>query len=265
MITAVIFALPIFITHIMKKITLLFAFVLGFGLHAQVCTPDPNLTQPGFYPPGGSSTSQPVVMPDGYLTEPYSEVAQFVLPEDTTIDYNGQMVTAQIDSIRILNFENLPPGIAYQCNIPRCVWAGGETGCVLFSGNPTQVGKYEVKVKAIGYATVFGFITVTDSIEFEMEFNIYEGMSVQEHALLAQDARVYYTAAGLQIDLTARHSDKVQIELYNMAGQRLHVYSWDVGAGESSAAIPLHLPRGLYVAKIVFGQQTFTRKVTVQH
>lgn len=249
----------------MKKTAVLFALFLCYGLQAQVCTPNPNLTQPGFYPPGGSSASQPVVMPDGYLTDPYNEVAQFVLPEDTTIEYNGQMVTAQIDSIRILSFDNLPPGMAYQCNISRCVWAGGETGCVLFSGNPSQVGKYEVKVKTIGYATVFGFITLSDSIEFEMEFNIYEEMNVTEHMPIAQDVRVFNTALGLHVELAASHSAKAQVELYNMAGQRLISQHWEVNPGENSTTLPLHLPSGLFVAKVVLEQQTHIQKVIVQH
>lgn len=163
----------------------LLAFTLLFvitTLQAQTCTPDTSYNTPGIYPINGSSSGFEVTMPDAYVGVPYNELVQLKIPADTTIDTLGITIVAAVDSMRILNFDDLPASITYQCNNSNCGWEGGENGCAVFSGTPTQaeIGKYEVDIIVYGVVSAGILGSLADTLEFELEIEVKAAQGIDE-------------------------------------------------------------------------------------
>src|SRR5205823_5429951 len=79
---------------------------------------------------------------------PYNQVLQIRVPPDTV--FLGS--TVPIDSVRLLSFTGLPPGLTLVCNPPSCVFNGGTNGCALISGTPTDTGFFPLTAIVDGYA-----------------------------------------------------------------------------------------------------------------
>jgi hypothetical protein len=138
-------------------------FVLTAQGYSQSCVPG-NYTTPGVYPDTITN------LPKAVATISYNEAITFVIQNDTTIPPG---ITLTVDSLGITGVTGLPQGFIYSPNTSTSYWHGGATGCVLFSGNPTQaqVGIYpltfEIKLYISGISaidTIFGYkIEILDS------------------------------------------------------------------------------------------------------
>ena len=118
----------------MRNLFLLFVFGVFFtGSFAQ-CLPNTSILIPGIYPDSATGLSS------GVLNQPYNQVMQLRTPLDTVT--NLGLVT--VDSITLVSFAGLPPGLTYACNPGTCVFPGGSNGCVLISGTPSQIGTYSL-------------------------------------------------------------------------------------------------------------------------
>lgn len=110
---------------------------------AQPCVPDPQYTQPGFYPFPGSALNV------GTALVPYSDTLTFIVPTDTVLPAcpcTGCPSCVEIDSIVVTGINGLPQGLSFQCAPPSCGFPGGTSGCVLISGVPADSGTYTVRV-----------------------------------------------------------------------------------------------------------------------
>ncbi|MBI2967790.1 MAG: T9SS type A sorting domain-containing protein [Bacteroidetes bacterium] len=132
----------------MKKANLLLAGALLLSLGwaaAQVCTPDPQYTGDGIYPPCPMDTA--------FTGQAYSYIITVNVPADTTINPFG---TIAIDSLKITNVNGLPTGLTnYQCSPPSCTWLGGTSGCILISGTPSQTGTFPLQANTTVYTSIF--------------------------------------------------------------------------------------------------------------
>ncbi len=125
-----------------------------------VCTPDPSISDPGFYPEN---------MPPAIAGESYEHVTQMLFKEDTTLT----IVPVPFDSFTIDNISGLPANFSSQCNNQDCTYPGGENGCIEFTGSPTasQKGTYSVNLSATGYYEdpLQGTQTVIRNIQMQLE------------------------------------------------------------------------------------------------
>lgn len=122
----------------MKKLALLCIITFSTLTASAQCTPDPNETSPGIYPDSATGFSDACV---GVL---YNQLITNVVPADTNIVVFGMTIPTTIDSIVIDSLNGLPLGLSMECNPAGCVFIGGETGCALISGTPTEVGNYQL-------------------------------------------------------------------------------------------------------------------------
>lgn len=134
----------------MKKIILNLSLLgLAMNAMAQSCVRDSTITEPGSYP------SQ---LPTGNAGQYYEGVMQFNIPADTSVDFNGNTVTANIDSIKVLAVLGLPAGLTYACNPLSCALPGGETSCGIVYGtiDPSESGSFPFAIPVRIYARIGG-------------------------------------------------------------------------------------------------------------
>ncbi len=153
----------------MKKFiftAVVFVFGAIIQLNAQ-CVPDTTIKIPGFYP---------AQFPDGNLNQPYSATSTVLSITDTTVF--GQKVV--IDSMVLNDVIGLPAGITHACLNNTCVFLPKVHSCVLFSGTPTQAGKFPLKMAVKIYAKVMGTLPYTrvDTIK-TFSITIQDANSIQ--------------------------------------------------------------------------------------
>lgn len=139
-----------------RKFSWIFAIAIAaiqpFTANAQVCTPDQNLTTPGFLP---------ATLPDGQVNSAYNVGITIKVFKDTEIVQSGQTVLATIDSMLLISILGLPPGLGYQCLNSRCSFVPSTLSCVNIQGTPTQSGLFPLKIPVKVYAKVFGAVPIT--------------------------------------------------------------------------------------------------------
>jgi len=141
------------------------------------CTPDGNITVPGFYP---------ATFPEADQDKPYSATTTILSIKDTTVF--GQAVV--IDSTVLKAVIGLPPGITHQCLNNSCVFFPTKPSCVNFSGTPTKAGTYPLKMVITIFAKIGGALPYNrvDTIRnFTMKVN---GMNAVDFANVSADFEI---------------------------------------------------------------------------
>lgn len=139
----------------MKKLLLFVSISLLTVASANAqCTPDPQYTSPGIYPNQATGFSA------GCLNQAYSQLVTNVVPADTLVEVvPGFPISVPIDSIVIVSFTGLPPGLSVvyydgqNTNSPFDLGAyeGGTIGCALISGTPTSAGIFDLTINVNAY------------------------------------------------------------------------------------------------------------------
>lgn len=127
-------------------------------VEGQICTPDVNLTVPGFLP---------LVLPDAQVNVAYSEAITVLAFKDTTVKQGNLTLKVYIDSMKITGITGLPNGMSYNCLNASCVFTPAALSCVKLSGTPNQAGVFPLKIAILAYAKVSGVLPTTqkDTIE----------------------------------------------------------------------------------------------------
>lgn len=217
---------------------------------AQNCNPDVTITQPGVYP------EQPDT---AYINQEYNFVFQVLAIKDTTTMFNGQLVNANIDSVKIDNVLGLPAGFSYSCEPINCSFTHESAGCIKLSGNPTsaQSGVYPIKIATTAFASLGFFkIPVKDTadnyslvimgasavVEKNVKtVNIYPNPAVSGKFLVATKL------PASSIQLTDLQGKIVQFDLV----ENNNLYSIDISA----------LPKGVYLINLEIDYKTYTHKI----
>jgi len=226
----------------MKKLvyTLFLLAACSFS-QAQNCTPDQNLTDPGSYPSK---------LPPGTAGSYYEETVQFVIPADTQIIYNGVMVQATIDSIKVINVEGLPNNLGYVCNPSSCVLPGGQTSCGVMYGtiDSSESGTYPLLIPITVYGRVGGSFPVQQKDTLKsLSMSVLGPNAVNEVSF--KKAYVYPNPAPRQARILLPESaENMTIKLVNAAGKEMTIEA-NISGNEISIATQ-YWPKGVYIGTI---------------
>ena len=240
----------------MKKLfTTLSIILISFTTFSQVCTPDNSITQPGYYP----QTLDPAP-----ILKPYEEVIQIRTISDTTVDYNGSMVNAKIDSVKVTKVLGLPASLNYSCYHPRCVFVSSETRCAKLFGTPQigEEGTYPIDMVVIVYATLQGFLKVSeiDTISnFSLE--VYDdGTSVlKDNMNISNKIQVYPNPVKNELTIKSSETAFTELKIRSFDGrvvfQSLFQEKTDLSA----------LPPGLYFLELSgMNGETHNQKIVLE-
>lgn len=217
---------------------------------AQNCNPDVTITQPGVYP------EQPDT---AYINQEYNFVFQVLAIKDTTTMFNGQLVNANIDSVKIDNVLGLPAGFSYSCEPVSCSFTHESVGCIKLSGNPTsaQSGVYPIKIATTAFASLGFFkIPVKDTAD-NYSLVIMGASAVVEKNV--KTVNIYPNPAVSGKFLVATKLPASSIQLTDLQGKIVqfdlvknnNLYSVDISA----------LPKGVYLINLEIDYKTYTHKI----
>lgn len=217
---------------------------------AQNCNPDVTITQPGVYP------EQPDT---AYINQEYNFVFQVLAIKDTTTMFNGQLVNANIDSVKIDNVLGLPAGFSYSCEPVNCSFTHESVGCIKLFGNPTsaQSGVYPIKIATTAFASLGFFkIPVKDTAD-NYSLVIMGASAVVEKNV--KTVNIYPNPAVSGKFLVATKLPASSIQLTDLQGKIVqfdlvesnNLYSVDISA----------LPKGVYLINLEIDYKTYTHKI----
>lgn len=250
----------------MKKITLLICiFLSGYTAFAQ-CVPDVTITQPGIYPDSATGLAP------GLVGQPYNQVMQIKVPLDTPVVYLGFTLTATIQSIQLMSFTGLPPGITYACNPGTCIFPGGSNGCVLLSGTPNTPGVYnpEAIVKTTASVVLFGqtiILTQNDTVNYYTIVIGVTGLSeINPSVLNLGQNYPNPVLSKTMIDFYAPSNGDYQFKLFNLIGKEIQSQWLNVNKGINTIEVNVKdLPPGVYMYSLSGNSATLTRRLVIQH
>lgn len=246
----------------MKQTLLSFTFLIAlvFGANAQ-CTPDPQYTEGGVYPDSATGLAP------AYVGQTYNEVMTIVVPVDSTIFVGSIPFTLLFDSVVVSDWQGLPNGFSvdyYSPNntvspIDQGCFEGGQTGCILISGNPTaaDIGSYQQMISTDAYTTPdspFGepTVTVVDYYYIHIGALGVTGLTKSKFALFPNPAKNTVTLNGLNdVDVSS-------VSVFDMKGKQ-----HDLNQTFDHASMDMnveHLESGMYFVQIEYNGISETLK-----
>lgn len=198
----------------------LVALSLSFNSMAQVCTPDVNRTDL-VYPINSADVAPAIV------NTPYEQVFYFKIPQDTVVSSNGNDIDGIINSMTLLNVENVPNGMTYQCSSTNCVFPGNSYGCMVISGTPTQQGNFNIVLKTRTNVTGFfnGFPVTTTNIDEDFPMTIVVSSAVSSSSVSVKNKVSVYpnpTSNQARLDISSPKGGVAEISVVNLVGQRVY-------------------------------------------
>lgn len=250
----------------MKRILLLGYLLLLVGVQQSIaqCTPA-SFTTPGIIPDSATGLSS------GMVGLTYLQVLQMRVPTDTTVVVTGLgTVTATIDSIMLVSFSALPPGLSYNTNPANAKFPGGTNGCVAISGTPTVAGTYQpVAVTKTKAHYLFINFTQYDTIDY-YTINIANAVGLSEnnnhlHFELGQNQPNPGNEATV-IPYSVAKAGTVRLQVLNMLGNVVLMKEEEVRAGINEMQLDTRdLAPGLYIYSLESGKDKATRRMVISH
>jgi hypothetical protein len=199
--------------------------VLALGLSinamAQVCTPDVNRMDL-VYPKNSADVTPAIV------NTAYEQVFYFKIPVDTTISYLGNNIDGIINTLTLVDVQNVPAGMSYECNVPSCAFPGGGNGCMVISGTPTQTGNFNIVLKTrtnvTGYLNGFPITTTDLDQDFPITIVVNADNTVSTQSVNNKNKVSVYpnpTTSQARVDISAAKGGSAEISVVNLVGHRV--------------------------------------------
>lgn len=247
------------------------AFALTGTAYAQ-CTPDPGITGPGIFP-------TPVTgVPSGEVGVPYSNVFTVNVPQDTTIDLSAffpgaPTITVTVNFLTIDAFNGLPNGLAHTCAPVSCSITGGSSGCVEVAGTPTMAGQFvsdmttSLNVNIPASVPFIGGTTqsLPGPLAYQYEVNNATSADPAAGNSFMVDQNYPNPAADFtKVSFHTTSSSIVSLEVYSLAGQRMHTETASYASGDHSLDLDVRsLEAGMYFYTLSNGKEKITRRLMV--
>ena len=205
----------------------------------------------------------PLILPDGYVNEPYEEVFTVIPPYEADIGYGV------IDIVKIIidTVVNLPPGLDYTANSDT--FYSDTAYCMLLYGIPTTPGSYDLEIRVIPYVysallkiVIPGTPVVDDT---SLTITIHDQAGLEDFygiVFSVLDATPNPYRNTTRIGYYTQRQDIVELRIFNLLGQLVYNEINNYPSGKNwfqfNGAI---LQPGTYLYRISNSTESLTRKL----
>lgn len=271
----------------MKKIFFSLLLILLSIFSFSQCVPNPIYQDslPNVWPVSG--------FPDGTVGVSYSQIWTMKIPEtlieaalgDTafvTVDTLGQSIYIGdwlVDSVKIMEVLNTPPGMSVDCNTSDCVFPGGTVACADINGIPTTSDWYNLKVITNLYShgvvsiNVGGVpLTLPVSLDFYDISGAYD--TVSRYMITVNNATsIEHPTSILKITnlscnnnyfsfgLNSNKSEKFQLSITDVSGRNIHTDNITTSVGRNEFQINSPISQGIYIISLQNKNSYISKKV----
>jgi hypothetical protein len=271
----------------MKKIFFSLLLTLFSIFSFSQCVPNPIYQDslPNVWPVSG--------FPDGTVGVSYSQIWTMKIPEtlieaalgDTafvTVDTLGQSIYIGdwlVDSVKIMEVLNTPPGMSVDCNTSDCVFPGGTVACSDINGIPTTSDWYNLKVITNLYShgvvsiNVGGVpLTLPVSLDFYDITGAYD--TVSRYMITVNNATsIEHPTSILKITnlscnnnyfsfrVNSKTSEKFQLSITDISGRNIHTDNITTSVGRNEFQINSPISQGIYIISLQNKNSYISKKV----
>jgi hypothetical protein len=228
------------------------------------CTPGDETTCPD---PENNGEVCPAVLPNGIIGKEYEQEFTIIAPPEYEIE--GNMIP--LHHIKIVDVENLPPGITWQTNASDSVFMVGTYYCVLLSGVSSETGSFPLKIVVDVYINFFGnpvYATqIADSTSISLKVtwdpNGIESFTSQT---LAIDVWPNPFQNKVYFKLPETDATSVKAELYSILGELILCKTLSSKISDERYMLELtSLPEGTYLLKVNSGSKQASKLIHKSH
>ena len=253
----------------MKKLlltlTLAFAFI---GANAQ-CTADPQYTLAGIYPDSASGLSP------AYVGQFYSQNITIITPNDTSVDFAGQVISVTVDNIDLTNVTGLPATFSYSCDPPNCSFSGGTIACAeLYSAGPTssEIGSHQIIFETTAFVSdvpLIGTTTQDDVIDYYY-LNVSSASSTvnqfNDFTFELKDIFPNPVNEQSKVQIITGESTDVIFSVFNYLGETIEERKIALNRGVNDIEISAkNYANGMYLYSINNGIQIVSKRMIVEN
>ena len=251
----------------------IFLMLLAFNqsAQAQVCEPDTQYTEEGVWPPPDTlyprfSNPKRGVNKRACIGRDYSFTFTIIVPDSADGENYGQDGKFDLDWVRIDSITNLPPGISFLTNPTDSIFQDDQSGCVVFTGTPTDTGDFSFVLYATVRVNDFGGFLIND-VTFPQnpenpEFGEYiiRVLSEEKCALVGLEdevpsktsAHVFPNPSSGIPNFSFENANPGlgKISIYNTLGRKMHVENKVLSIGKLNWKPEVNLNPGIYFYQI---------------
>ena len=204
---------------------------------------------------------------DGQINSVYAQQVDVLVPENS--EAFGIPFTIDVDSASLFQVSGLPDGLTFECNSPLttpCTWLGGEQGCGVISGIPTEAGVFELDIQVRVFYTLVQAASIDVDVEgyrIEISDPLSDGLteSDTEFILYPNPARTDF-----EVRFNYDHSEEIRIVVYDIVGKETLSVKHYAQPGENKFNIPIEeLREGTYLVRIEGLNQSTTKRLVVHN
>ena len=271
----------------MKKIFFSLLLILLSIFSFSQCVPNPIYQDslPNVWPVSG--------FPDGTVGVSYSQIWTMKIPEtlieaalgDTafvTVDTLGQSIYIGdwlVDSVKIMEVLNTPPGMSVDCNTSDCVFPGGTVACADINGIPTTPDWYNLKVVTNLYShgvvsVIVGGVPLTlpvsldyyditgayDTVSRYM-ITVNNATSIDHPNSILKITNLSCNNNYFSFGLNSNKSEKFQLSITDISGRNIHTDNITTSVGRNEFQINSPISQGIYIISLQNKNSYISKKV----
>lgn len=257
------------------RVLLFVMCLLSIEIHAQ-CIPDSIYLDslPGTYPQSASFSTTAgssfyekldIHIPSNLIEATNGDSSQLLIDTLGQTIYVGEF---SIDSMQIIEIQNLPDGIGFSCNISNCIFQGGDIGCIELFGSAKNTGFFNT-IPTVNYF-ISGIVNINAGgvpliIPVEFDYYSYFGeyvtisgytIEVIEPTSISTRTNKYdinYIQANdnlIEIEINSKSENKISITIIDLQGKELLIKGLNIIEGTHKYIIEKRLTSGFYFLKI---------------
>jgi len=199
---------------------------------------------------------------DGEINSFYSQQIDVLVPE------NGDPFNApfdvEVDSASIITVMGLPEGLSFDCNSPLttpCTYLGGDQGCGIISGIPTEAGVFDLTISVMAYSQIINLPIFVDGYSIVISDPLSDGV---ENA--AVDFGLYPNPAqtSFELNFDYKSSEEVKITIFDIVGKEALTLTRRAQSGNNSFTVPVEsLREGTYIVRLEGMNLSATKRLVV--
>ena len=271
----------------MKKIFFSLLLTLFSIFSFSQCVPNPIYQDslPNVWPVSG--------FPDGTVGVSYSQIWTMKIPEtlieaalgDTafvTVDTLGQSIYIGdwlVDSVKIMEVLNTPPGMSVDCNTSDCVFPGGTVACADINGIPTTSDWYNLKVITNLYShgvvsLIVGGVPLTLPVSLDFYditgaydtvsrymITVNNATSIEHPTSILKITNLSCNNNYFSFGVNSNKSEKFQLSITDVSGRNIHTDNITTSVGRNEFQINSPISQGIYIISLQNKNSYISKKV----
>ena len=252
-------------------------YLMSIKIYAQ-CIPDSIYLDslPGTYPQSASFSSTAgssfyekldMHIPSNLIEATNGDSSQLLIDTLGQTIYVGEF---SIDSMQIIEIQNLPSGISFSCNISNCIFQGGDIGCIELFGSAKNTGFFNT-IPTVNYF-ISGIVNINAGgvpLIIPVEFDYYsyfgEYVTISGYSIEVIEPTSISTRTNKYDILNSNNTQILEVIIIDCLGREICNQELITNKGEHQYRINESMRSGIYLLSIYNKETLITKKFNVKN